>query len=1082
MLSLHKFWLCVVFALFSLSMFLISPVNALEQGTAYHWNFDENSNEQVNGVYNGNNTGVKYADGKFGKAAEFTGAASYLDFGKTDINLGKNFTMAFWMKAAPSEDYSVLLAKGSKDIGHFEIYIHKDDGTLRVYSPEMGDVNTKFAAKDNIWYHVVIVCKSLDLKLYVDGVEIYSGKISANITDETDYFAIGGLADFSLPYIGLLDEIYILSWSVDQSTINEIMNNSFKLVTIATPKTTPIPTSTVTATLAQTIRPSSSILPAINRGNNSDLSRLLQIGSIVFIAIIAAVIILIVIKKQKFGDYSITKKLKIMVFILILSSVVISFLDSSRITKPIGNGELIFNTVFSEVPGMVKRERWTPTSKIAAQAVNWKELLTLNDLYCVVGNQTISHAYPKDLTHSLGVGDVKNEDNHPVTGTVNPGLECVEFYPLAKGNVNGGEMDIMPAIISFYDNKGVKLDTQNQVEKRQWRPDLQTEYFKVGNTTFVQEISNWNDIFICKIKAANGKLPSSFQIDSKFGGSKGVLEIEKFKDMTFMWGQEKDWSDTAFGLWCNKSLEVLKSSKDGAPIQYIFKGSSDDEIIFAYSTTYSMIELQTRMKSVLQNPEQIFEESTNYWNNYFTTIVPYFNCSNENYVRQYYYTYFCLMANVWDIPFAPIQYPFTCTSKLIWKWSWPWNSMFDNVTLRWMNDKTLAEGNILLPLSLGRTLLHALPPNYSKSIDLIPADKLNKFPPTQNLSTYDAIWETYLVTGNKEWLKEVYPAIVTHYKSLQRQLNSNGLPGWGLDEWDATARFSNFSMDTAIDSASFMLSGTYSLKNMALVLGDTAYAEQLGEIAETLKSKTQTLLWDDKGKIFLDANVKTKTFSPLKSAASFDPLYSGAATAEQAKFLVGHLTDPKMFWTKYPIPAISIDTPSFNAAGKSIGNGPIAPISCTWFQINGLANYGYNDLVKQLISKQIEMYTLNGVSSAVKYNPLTGQGLSFFESTVQNHSLCTMNATIVDLVISYVAGFNPREDGLIEFNPIAIDTDNWQNVSWGPFDYKDKIVSMSWTKKDGMTITCNNIKYASKDLRKVILKYENDTLTEISEG
>jgi len=93
-----------------------------------------------------------------------------------------------------------------------------------------------------------------------------------------------------------------------------------------------------------------------------------------------------------------------------------------------------------------------------------------------------------------------------------------------------------------------------------------------------------------------------------------------------------------------------------------------------------------------------------------------------------------------------------------------------------------------------------------------------------------------------------------------------------------------------------------------------------------------------------------------------------------------------------------------------------------------------------------------------------------------------MNATIVDLVISYVAGFNPREDGLIEFNPIAIDTDNWQNVSWGPFDYKDKIVSMSWTKKDGMTITCNNIKYASKDLRKVILKYENDTLTEISEG
>lgn len=1095
--TITKFCLCATLAFISLSLFVVSPVNALEQGTAYHWNFDENSNELVNGVYNGDNTGVNYVDGKFGKAAEFTGAASYFDFGKTDINLGKNFTMAFWMKAAPSEDYSVLLAKGSKDIGHFEIYIHKDDGTLRIYSPEMGDIITKFVATDNIWHHVAVVCKSLDLKLYLDGVEIYAGKISANVTDETDYFVIGGLADFSLPYIGLLDELYILSWSVDQATINEIKNNSFKLVTIATPKPTPIPTATpnttpfpTTTALAQTIKPSSSILPIINKDDNSGQSTFQQIGIILLIGIIAAIIILVAIKKQKLNNKSLTKILKDLILLLILSALVIqliSFLESSpkstekiKITQPIGNGELNFNTIFSEVPGMVKRDRWTPTSKISAQPVNWKELLTLNDLYCVVGNQTISHVDPKNAAHSLGVGEVKNEGSHPVTGAVNPGLECVEFYPLAKGKVNGGEMDVMPAVISFYDINGDKLNILNQVEKRQWRPDLQTEYFKVGNTTFVQEIANWNDIFICKIKATSGKLPAKFQIDSKFGGSKGILDIEKFQNMTFMWGQEKEWSDTSFGLWCDKSLEALKTNNDGEAIEYTFKGSSDDEIIFAYSTTYNMSELQTHMKTVLQDPEQIFIESTNYWNNYFTTIVPYFNCSDENYVRQYYYTYFCLMANVWDIPYAPIQYPFTCTSKLVWKWSWPWNSMFDNMTLRWMNDKMLAEGNILLPLSLGRTLLGAWPPNYSKSIDLLPADKVNKFPTTTNLSTYDAIWKTYLVTGNKEWLKEIYPTIVTHYKSLQRQLNSNGLPGWGLDEWDATSRFSKFAMDTSIDSASFLLSGTYSLKNMALVLGDTTYAEKLGKDAETYKRKIQTLLWDDKSTMFLDANVQKKTFSPLKSAASFDPLYCGAATSEQAEFLVGHLTDPSMFWTKYPIPAISIDTPTFAASGKSIGNGPIAPISCTWFQINGLANYGYNDLVKQLISKQMEMYTLNGVSSAVKFNPLTGEGLSFFESIKQNHSLCTMNATIVDLVITYVAGFNPREDGLIEFNPIAIDTDNWEEMSWGPFDYQGKIVSISWTKKDGMTITCNEVKYSSADLRKVILKYENNTLTEVN--
>ena len=758
------------------------------------------------------------------------------------------------------------------------------------------------------------------------------------------------------------------------------------------------------------------------------------------------------------------------------------------------DGTLRFNTPFAKFDGMVKREPWKPNPGVPPQPVDWQKILTLKEPCFVVGKQTISHIAPasngpvRDI-HTLGVMPIKSDTYNITSGPAHPGLEIVEFFPLAAGKGTGGEMNIMPAILTFQDAEGKDIAAVNDLDKRAWRPDLQTEYFRVGNATLVQEIANHDNIFVLRIREVDGKMPPRFSLRGDFGPTAGAFDVEQLASSTFVWGQETAWSNTCFALWSSQPLELNKISRPGETLSYLLDAKGGDEIILAFGFGYQMAELQKSMKAAVAEPVKIFADATQYWNQFFTRMVPRFSCSDPAYVRQYYYTFFNLMAAVWDIPYEPVAYPYTCSSKLVWKASWPWNSLFDTMSLRWLNDKSLAEGNVLQPIRLGRSMIH----DQGSFPDLLPVKEVGRLPQFWNLSVLDAVWAAYLVSGNKDWLRKVYPACRQHYEvtctghdgikewgfpDRNQPLNAQGLAPWGLDEWDASARWGSYVYDTWVDSSTFLLSSAESLRGMAQEVGDTEHAKAMEDRVRELKKKISDLLWDDKSKLFLDANLAAGTFSPFHSAASFTPLYGGAATPEQAAELVKQLTDPKKFWTPYPIPGLAIDMPDFRPDGVNIGNGPIPPISCGWFQINGLVDYGYTGIAAELISRQVRMNTLEGASSAIKFNPITGEGITFFQSRKQNHTLCTMNIPLVDLIIRHVAGFRPRTDGLIEFRPVAVGAD-WDQMKWGPFQYGKRLVSVDWSKTGGMTVTCDGAKYHAPSLRHVVLKPEDGKLVPV---
>jgi putative isomerase len=91
---------------------------------------------------------------------------------------------------------------------------------------------------------------------------------------------------------------------------------------------------------------------------------------------------------------------------------------------------------------------------------------------------------------------------------------------------------------------------------------------------------------------------------------------------------------------------------------------------------------------------------------------------------------------------------------------------------------------------------------------------------------------------------------------------------------------------------------------------------------------------------------------PVQTPFNLFPLLTGRLPKEISDQLVAHLTDPKKFWTRFPVPTVAVDDPNYDP--EQMWRGP------TWININyllieGLNRCGYSDLADTLRSRTLEL-------------------------------------------------------------------------------------------------------------------------------
>lgn len=121
------------------------------------------------------------------------------------FNEGKTMTM--WVSGKASSGYNVLIAKGPKTAGHFEIYLK--DGQMFFYAPDLGDYNMNFNLNtlEDGWHQLAFVWKSGYITVYADGKAVGGCTAKGVVKDTVEVMAFGGQTDGSMAFGGILDTV-----------------------------------------------------------------------------------------------------------------------------------------------------------------------------------------------------------------------------------------------------------------------------------------------------------------------------------------------------------------------------------------------------------------------------------------------------------------------------------------------------------------------------------------------------------------------------------------------------------------------------------------------------------------------------------------------------------------------------------------------------------------------------------------------------------------------------------------------------------------------------------------------------------
>ncbi len=195
------------------------------------WLFDEGSGDVAKDVSgNGNdgklNGGIKWVDGKFGKALEFNGKDTCVETGEQLLEKVEEFTIVLWVNKGKLTANRIGLVgqNDTVEMGFIEPTV------VQVWSEGAGQgVNVNYNFPEGEWHHVAATGTTTSIKNYLDGELGNEG--TTNVPDHGSSafnVNIGGCGIFDGSgnwFSGVIDEVAIFNVALEDDDIKTIMND-----------------------------------------------------------------------------------------------------------------------------------------------------------------------------------------------------------------------------------------------------------------------------------------------------------------------------------------------------------------------------------------------------------------------------------------------------------------------------------------------------------------------------------------------------------------------------------------------------------------------------------------------------------------------------------------------------------------------------------------------------------------------------------------------------------------------------------------------------------------------------------------
>ena len=259
--------------------------------------------------------------------------------------------------------------------------------------------------------------------------------------------------------------------------------------------------------------------------------------------------------------------------------------------------------------------------------------------------------------------------------------------------------------------------------------------------------------------------------------------------------------------------------------------------------------------------------------------------------------------------------------------------------------------------------------------------------PTTSAPFYSWInLEIYKVSQDKEFLFDAYESGVKYAEWLikNRDTDKDGTFEWGpygiienVRDWYnavfqvSAERYLDVDKEDisdeleCLDLSLMMVKEMRCLSEMASELDMKMESGKWEKKANKLSELINARMWDEESGFFYSVDKDDHSFFFMsrdlkrEEIIGFLPLWAHAVSDERAAVLIQKLTDPEKFWRKYGVPTLAADddwySPYVDYCCK--WNGPVW-LLWDYMVFDGLNNYGYTDLAKELSEKMLHAVIL----------------------------------------------------------------------------------------------------------------------------
>lgn len=414
--------------------------------------------------------------------------------------------------------------------------------------------------------------------------------------------------------------------------------------------------------------------------------------------------------------------------------------------------------------------------------------------------------------------------------------------------------------------------------------------------------------------------------------------------------------------------------------------------------------------------------------------VPLFECPQANFEEMFYYRWWTLRKHIKETPVGMAMTEFLVERSYADKYNLIACAIGHHTyESRWLHNSNYLKENLKV---------------WYRGNDGKPMDRLHKF----SSWTADAVYNYYLLTGDKDFVLDMLPDLEAGYRQWEMEKRKPTGMFWqedvrdGMEEQISGGRRVKNERPTI---NSYMYGNAVALSKMAELADKAEWVKLYSAKADTLKELVQQNLWNSESNFF-ETIKEEGGFAQVREQIGFIPWYFGLPDTGYEKAWE-QIVDNEGFNAPFGITTAERRHPEFRTHGccNCEWDGAVWPFSTSQTLV-GMANL-LNNYKQDVVNDSVYFDLLETYVESQYYRgrPYIGEYLDettgYWLKGDQERSRYYNHSTFNDLIITGLAGLRPRDDDKIEVNPL-IPQGKWDWFCLDKVLYHGKIVTIVWDK------------------------------------